>query len=41
MQVEEGHYGNVPADDAPNDERAARSLTDLLMHGMAPQENRG
>lgn len=29
------------ADDAPNDERAARSLTDLLMHGMAPQENRG
>jgi TetR/AcrR family transcriptional repressor of mexJK operon len=29
------------ADDAPNDERAARSLTDLLMHGMAPQESRG
>jgi AcrR family transcriptional regulator len=29
------------AEDAPRDERAARSLTDLLMHGMTPQGNRG
>ena len=29
------------ADDAPNDEQAAQSLTDLLLHGMAPQESRG
>src|SRR5689334_227156 len=25
------------AEDAPNDEQAARSLTDLLLHGMLPQ----
>ncbi len=29
------------ADDAPHDEQAARSLTDLLLHGVAPQGNRG
>jgi AcrR family transcriptional regulator len=29
------------ADDAPHDEQAARSLTDLLMYGIAPQGNRG
>ena len=29
------------ADDAPHDERAALSLTDLLLHGMSPQESRG
>ena len=26
------------SDDAPNDERAARSLTDLLLHGMSPRQ---
>lgn len=29
------------ADDAPHDERAALSLTDLLLNGMSPQESRG
>jgi hypothetical protein len=29
------------ADDAPHDERAALSLTDLLLNGMSPQEGRG
>jgi AcrR family transcriptional regulator len=29
------------ADDAPHDERAALSLTDLLLYGMSPQESRG
>jgi hypothetical protein len=28
------------ADDAPNDEQAALSLIDLLLHGMAPQGSR-
>ena len=29
------------ADDAPNDEQAARSLSDLLLHGMAPRKDQG
>ena len=29
------------ADDAPNDEQAALSLTDLLLHGMSPQGSPG
>ncbi|HEV8389580.1 MAG TPA: TetR/AcrR family transcriptional regulator [Dongiaceae bacterium] len=29
------------ADDAPNDERAALSLTDLLLNGMSPQGSQG
>lgn len=29
------------SEDAPNDERAALSLTDLLLHGMSPQPGQG
>lgn len=29
------------AEDAPNDERTALSLTDLLLHGMSPQGSQG
>jgi len=29
------------AEDSPNDERAALSLTDLLLHGMSPQGSQG
>jgi hypothetical protein len=29
------------AEDAPNDERAAWSLTDLILHGLTPRPGEG